>query len=119
MIKFTAELVPVPFKRVMTCGKQRYNDRRYSDFKKELGYIAKIAMGGREPLTGALKLHADFYKKRKNPHKKGWGDVDNFLKAVMDALNGICYVDDVQVMKVSGTKNFGEPRIEISLEELT
>ena len=118
LIKFTAELEPVPFKRVMSNGKRRFNDHRYSEFKDALGYFAARAMNGQAPLTGRIKLHADFFKRRKNPHGKGWGDLDNFLKAVLDALNGIAYVDDVQVIQLSATKNFGEPKIFITLEEV-
>ena len=39
------------------------------------------------------------------------------MKAVMDALNGICYVDDSQVVEVRAGKFFGEPHIVIELEE--
>ena len=58
------------------------------------------------PFQCSLKLHADFFKlKPRNPTAKNFGDLDNFLKAVLDALNGICYVDDRQVVQVSGSKN--------------
>ena len=118
MIKINAPIKPIPFKRVMTQGKRRYNCRRYSNFKDELGYYALAAMKGREPLKGRIRLHADFFKRRKGLLTAQWGDVDNFLKAVMDALNGICYKDDGQVTQISGTKNYGEPHIIIELEEL-
>ena len=118
MIKINAPIKPVPFKRVMTQGKRRFNSDYYSNFKDELGYYALAAMNGREPLKGRIRLHADFFKKRKGLLTKQWGDVDNFLKAVMDALNGICYRDDGQVVHISATKNYGEPHILIELEEL-
>ena len=118
MIKIDAPLKPVPFKRVMTSGKRRYNPAGYTEFKDELGYFALKAMKGREPFKGAIRLHADFYKKRRGLLQKDWGDVDNFLKAVMDSLSGICYEDDGQVTQISATKNYGEPRILIEVEEL-
>ena len=118
MIKIVAPLVPIPFKRVMQSGKRRFNSARYSVFKEELGYFALQAMHGQEPLKGAIRLHADFFKNRRGLLQKNWGDVDNFLKAVLDALNGICYLDDAQVTHISATKNFGEPHIFIELEEL-
>ena len=118
-INFTADLEPVPFKRVMQNGKRRFNDRRYSEFKDALGTLAKCAMHGQAPLSGFVKLRADFFKlKPKNISSRSWGDVDNFLKAVMDALNGIAYHDDSQVVQAIATKNFGEPKIFIELEEL-
>lgn len=118
MIKIDAPIKPIPFKRVMTQGKRRYNCRRYSNFKDELGYYALAAMKGREPLKGAIRLHAEFFKKRRGVLTKQWGDVDNFLKAVMDSLTGICYHDDGQVVLISAMKNYGEPHITIELEEL-
>ncbi|MBR6887012.1 MAG: RusA family crossover junction endodeoxyribonuclease [Selenomonadaceae bacterium] len=119
MIKIDAHLEPVPFPRPSSRGRQRFNPPRYSEFKDALGYYAKLAMAGREPLTGAIKLRADFYKRKpKNPTSRNWGDADNHLKAVMDALNGICYLDDRQITDARATKHFGEPHISIELEEL-
>lgn len=117
MIRFSANLEPMPFKRVMQSGRRRYNDGRYTEFKVELGTFALKAMAGLEPLTGAVSLRVDFYKlKPKSPASRRWGDLDNHLKAVLDALNGICYLDDAQVVRLTGSKNYGEPRIEIRLE---
>lgn len=114
-IKFTAELEPVPFKRVMQNGKRRFNDRRYSDFKDILAHVAKIYV--RAPLKGNIKITVDFFKlKPKNISSRLWGDLDNHLKSVLDALNGIAYLDDCQVVQISGSKNFGEPKIMITLE---
>ena len=119
MIKFRAELKPVPFKRVMTHGKRRYNNKQYSLFKEVLGHLAKIAMQGKEPFKGAIRIKADFFKlKPKNISSRAWGDVDNFLKAVLDSLTGIAYEDDSQVVEAHATKNFGEPKIFIELEEV-
>ena len=117
MIKFTAELEPMPFKRVMQNGKRRFNDRRYSDFKDILAHVAKIYV--RSPLKGNIKISVDFFKlKPKNISSRLWGDLDNHLKSVLDALNGIAYLDDCQVVQISGSKNFGDPKIIIQVEEL-
>ena len=119
-IKFSVPIQPLPFKRVMTNGKRRYNDPRYSEFKATVALFGWRAMDGHEPFNGALKLHADFYKRTpKNPRSQRWGDGDNFLKAVMDALQGICYENDAQILQGTFTKNHGDPHIDITLEELT
>lgn len=115
MIKFTAEVEPVSFKRTLANGKRRFNDRRYSDFKDVLAHIAKIFV--RAPLKGNIKISVDFFKlKPKKITSRLWGDLDNHLKAVLDALNGIAYLDDCQVVQISGSKNFGEAKIVITLE---
>lgn len=38
----------------------------------------------------------------------GRPDVDNYAKLVMDALNGIAWVDDAQVVQLSVGKRYGE-----------
>ena len=122
LIKIVAPLEPVPFPRPASNVKRRFNPKRYVEFKDALGTYARLAMKGAEPFTGEVKLHADFFRpkprprKGQNPQVSFIGDIDNYLKAVMDALIGICYVDDRQVANLSGRKIFGEPHILIELE---
>lgn len=43
-------------------------------------------------------------------------DVDNCVKAILDALNGLAYHDDSQVVEVEALKFYSEePRVEIQL----
>lgn len=116
-INFTANLEPVPFKRVQSNGKRRFNDRRYSEFKDALGFFAKCAMGGRAPLQGAIKITIHIYGKI-IPTALKFGDWDNHGKAISDALNGICYVDDKQIVEGHIYLHKGAPRIEIEVETL-
>lgn len=43
-------------------------------------------------------------------------DIDNVLKVVLDALNGIAYKDDCRVVKITAKKAYGEPRLVIELK---
>lgn len=118
-IKFTAPIVGVPFKRPRfnrSTG-ATFNDACYTAFKDALGWFARQAMHGLPPLTGAVKINVDIYRNR-NPLTKSFGDGDNHLKAVMDALTGICYLDDAQVIVGTFNKFRGTPHIEIELEGL-
>ena len=117
-IKILAPINPLPFKRVMQSGKRRFNCAEYTEFKTELGFSALKAMRGQETLKGAIKIKADFYKPKPKPTSRNWGDIDNHLKAVLDSLNGVSFIDDSQVVEVRATKNIGEPHIVIELEEL-
>lgn len=46
-------------------------------------------------------------------------DADNVIKAITDALNGIAYKDDGQIVRVSAAKWYGkEPRAEVVIEEV-
>ena len=119
MIKFTAEITPVPLARprINTKTRQAFYPQRSKNFKNALGIIGKAAMKGRKPLTSKIKITIDLYKNCKTDSVK-YGDVDNHQKAIFDALNKICFVDDRQIIKVICNKhkdNF--ERIEIKIEE--
>lgn len=46
-------------------------------------------------------------------------DIDNIAKVVCDALNGLAYRDDKQVVLLRLSKLYGEnPRIEVTIQEL-
>ena len=111
----------MPFPRPSTNGKRRYNPKRYTDFKNALGYIALAEMRGREMITGAFKISAVFYKKsRYKVTDQKFGDADNFVKSVLDALQGICYKNDAQCVDFGRLRKIKseKPRIIIELEEV-
>ena len=74
-------------------------------------------MQGQAPLTGAIKLLVKSFTKY-NPTSLNSGDWDNHGKAISDALNGICFADDRQVIDGHVLIFKGEPHIEIELEEI-
>lgn len=54
---------------------------------------------------------------RSFPQKKP--DLDNILKIILDALNGVAYADDKNVIGVVGKKEYGmSARVEVKLEIL-
>lgn len=119
-IEIEAEINVVPFNRPRFCEGRGFNSARYASFKEELGEIAKAEMKGREPIKGAFRISVDFYKKStQNLLKKNFGDLDNFLKAVLDSLNGICYEDDAQCVEFGKCRKFKSenPKIKIKIEE--
>lgn len=47
------------------------------------------------------------------------GDIDNVIKLIADALNGIAYKDDGQIAEVYAKKMYSEnPRVEVTIQEL-
>ncbi|MGN7167938.1 RusA family crossover junction endodeoxyribonuclease [Paenibacillus cellulositrophicus] len=47
-------------------------------------------------------------------------DVDNYLKGVKDALKGVIWKDDSQVVEVFAQKRYsGRPRIEVKIKDLS
>ncbi|MBR2734449.1 MAG: RusA family crossover junction endodeoxyribonuclease [Selenomonadaceae bacterium] len=116
-IKFSADIKPVTFKRPGTNRKHRYDPKEYAAFKTALGYVARRAMQGRAPLDCPLKFTAKIFNARP-PASLNFGDWDNHAKSICDALNGICFTDDRQIVEGHVYLFKGEPQIEISLEEL-
>ena len=116
-IKFTVPTEPVPFKRTLKNGKRHFNDPRYTNFKNVVGLHARAAMQGLAPLTGRIKITVKVFTKYE-PESLKSGDWDNHGKAVSDALNGICFVDDRQVVEGHVYLFKGEPHIEIELEAI-
>lgn len=46
-------------------------------------------------------------------------DVDNVAKTIMDALNGVAYADDKQIVELKIIKQYSlQPKLEFSLEEI-
>ncbi len=47
-------------------------------------------------------------------------DLDNLIKLVLDALNGICWIDDSQIIMINAIKMYAadnEPRTEVTVKE--
>lgn len=82
--------------------------------KSEVGWIAHTAMielfgAGYDPRLGQIAIRCMFgCTKPQNPthdypSKK---DTDNYMKLILDALNGIAYKDDVQVIALQAQKRY-------------
>ncbi len=54
--------------------------------------------------------------RRLYPHTRP--DLDNYLKLLWDALNGVIFKDDAQIISVTATKIFGEAGIDVLITEL-
>ena len=68
----------------------------------------------REPIADCIELEVDlFFGDRRRR------DIDNFNKLILDALIGIVYEDDSQIMKLTITKNYDKeyPRAEIIIHK--
>lgn len=67
----------------------------------------------KEPLVGPLEMYVEFtdldvYVELRRcedyVNRKLRGDTDNYLKLIQDALNGVAYVDDKQIRRLTGVK---------------
>jgi Holliday junction resolvase RusA-like endonuclease len=135
MVSFTVHGQPVAKGRArVTIRKGRvraYTPEKTVNYEALVADAGKIAMLGRKPLDGALLMTLRIYmqiplswsKKKKlsalngeiYPTKKP--DSSNILKAGEDALNGIVYRDDSQIVEHDVSKRYSDkPRIEIAFE---
>ena len=64
-----------------------------------------------EPLTGPVTLTVTWFRKIRR------GDLDNRLKVLLDALNGVLYVDDDQVVEIHAFRKDDRlnPRVEVEV----
>ena len=111
---------------------QTYTPAKTKAYEEEIRDAAKQAMGVSEPLAGAVKVYvmcaypmpksmskADRAKALLGdlkPTKKP--DLDNVAKAHLDALNGVIYIDDAQIVRLQVSKVYGEhPCVEVIVME--
>jgi len=97
-----------------------YTPQKTVDYENDIAIKAKQAMGSSDPLETPVAVYvyanyaipASYSNKRKEaclnrserPTKKP--DADNICKAVCDAMNGIVYKDDSQVVSLHFTKRY-------------
>ena len=112
--------------RTYTPGKTK----AYEDLIKGAG---GAVMDGTQPLTGPLHAVITVYL----PIPKSWPtekklaaerldvlptgrpDIDNFVKAALDGLNGVAFVDDSQVVRMHATKFYSaKPKLTIAIHPM-
>lgn len=77
--------------------------------------------GGVIPIKGGINVYLFFFLPRpKSLPKKVLlhlkkPDLDNLTKLILDALRGICYKDDSQIVRLLVTKQYGEPHTDIAI----
>jgi len=108
-----------------------YTDDKTSSYENLVTLACREVMAGRPPIEGPvwLQVNATFAipasaskgKKlemimgRVVPTKKP--DLDNIVKAVLDGLNTVAFVDDAQVTHISAAKNYGhQPGVWVRVE---
>lgn len=115
-----SDLRPVGKGRPRFAGGHAFTPQRTRDFEKELR-AEWTAAGNTETMTGTVALQCEFrfacpvsWSMRRTraalqgKEFPGKPDIDNLVKAVMDALNGLAWVDDKQVAYISAVKMYAQ-----------
>ena len=99
-----------------------YTPERTRAYEKALRQEAALAMRGKKIMTGPVEVHVTAFfpiPKIGTTHRSPTGrpDVDNILK-VLDALNGIVFKDDAQIVKATVSKHYSDdPHLSVTVHE--
>ena len=76
--------------------------------------LSALGQGIREPILGPCAVTIHWYRSRKS------GDLDNRLKILLDALQGIAYQSDAQITELHAYRADAKanPRCEITIAPL-
>lgn len=103
---------PVPKARPRVgAGGRVYTPRATREYEERAAWAARAA--GMRPLAGLVAVRAVFYLSRRA------GDLDNYVKALLDGLKGAAYGDDSQVAALEAriiSCPPGEERAEVEVE---
>jgi len=110
-----------------------YTDQQTLDYETAIGVSAAHAMGSSQPIETPvavflyirLPIPQSYSKKRseaclsgsEHPTKKP--DIDNVAKVFLDAMNGIVYKDDTQVIQMHVNKVYAlESGVDVMIKEI-
>lgn len=122
-ISFEIPISPVAKERARVTRFGSYTPARTKEFQNQVRMHAK-KYAPKELFKTPLSLQCDFYiskpKRPKFTHAAVRPDIDNYLKAIMDSLNGIIWVDDALIVMAATAKYYttDKPSIFVSVKEL-
>ena len=97
IIHFSIDTKPIPQARPRVGRFNTYEPERCTNYKSLISWSAKKAMTGKSPLTAPIRIVIKIFRNQ-SPTSKQYGDWDNHAKSVCDALNGIVFADDAQIV---------------------
>lgn len=109
-----------------------YPDPEGAAYEKAFALVAKVAMGPKPLLDGPLimdvlaimKVPKSWSKRDRDAalsgiiRPTGKPDYDNLEKLASDAMNGIVYKDDAQIVRATVEKRYGEePMLQVQVDQ--
>jgi Holliday junction resolvase RusA-like endonuclease len=115
-VRFSVPVAAVGVNQTYRVGRGRkvYKSREANRYRDAVIFAAKYAMRGREKFAGEVEARLLFvYPTARN-------DIDGAIKPTLDALNGIVWQDDRQVVRLAVEKSkAGRPRVEVAVARLS
>ena len=107
----------------MTRSGVAYTPTKTRQYEKAVALQVKRQLQGREPIQGPVAVELEFWlpiprswSKRKQGQARDHEilpttkpDLDNLTKAVVDACNGLVWMDDSQIVQETARKTYGDP----------
>ena len=138
VVKFSVEGVPVGKGRPKFARRGNfvtaYTPAKTKTYEQQVADAARVAMGAKLRTMEPVQLNMDIFV----PIPKSWSkikraralngveypttkpDIDNVAKAVFDAMNGIVFQDDKQIINHCITKRYSDnPRVEVRVYEVS
>ena len=112
MPEWAFPISPVAASRPRVSKRGAYYTGPYKLFRSEMSELVPIILGPTFiPLVGPLKVDVEFYCKHPKKTKllAPRADIDNYLKACFDSLNGLLWDDDTQIFQLYATKQWAPP----------
>ena len=107
---------PVPKKRPRVVKGRTFTPTETVEYENRIGWAFREAQG--VLLEGPLRVNVTVREVSRRPQHQG--DIDNYAKSALDALNGLAWKDDREIVQLHVYVNrhaFG-PGMAIEIEEL-
>ena len=94
-----------------------HTPKRTKQYQQDLALAALVARGPWRALEGPVCLRVQLFYRCPNSKTAqspcfgggGRGDLDNVLKAISDACNGVLYLDDRQIVELAARQSYAPP----------
>lgn len=124
MTKFRVDGVPIPQGSMKVIHGRVIHSQgsALAAWRSSVSLSAKFA--GYKPSEKPIAIEIDFYMPRPRTVKRVFPtvppDLDKLIRGVLDALTGIVYLDDSQVVDIRATKAYSpDPGADIKIREMS
>ena len=129
IMRMVFDIDPCPAARPRVSRWSTYYPKKYTQFRNEMKALTSEM--DTTPCDKLISVDIEFnvripksWTKKKKKEKNGQycdnsSDIDNYLKAILDSLNGVLFVDDRQVVEVYARKRYSNrPNIIFAMTEI-
>lgn len=109
VITITLPIPPSANRYWRNCRGRMVVSKEAKDYKERVGWLLKAEHC--QPISGPIDARIKVFRARRA------GDLDNFLKVIFDALKGIAFADDDQIVRIEALRRDDKrnPRVEVEL----